>query len=388
MRASIANMAFQERIRSSHSLNTQLVSTLSSTSNTPREVRETSQYITELQSRIEIGTKNLKSLRWKVERLRSEYEVLRDGSTKRLLSKVSGKTEELLAKTSKAEQEYQDALEEQAKANKNLEASQRNLEEAQRSLPHLKDQAAIHAATRSELGDLYNYIFALPHAEYSQETTAKQEIALLQVPISDLQKQIDRESQVLKLLTDARKCLIWSHAAIMNAHGTNSNNFAPISEHHALGVNIVRNAMSTAQLHAMQADLVFNSAQLVQPGIQNMRELKILEERLLLGSSSGPSGVSRLLDIKELTERIGECRAEMVAVIDEVGREIGVAKRRLQRLGEEKEELEGEARDILRRARQEVIGMVVEGREVDGEGREAGADEERQAPVGPPGYSP
>jgi hypothetical protein len=381
-------MTFQERIRSSNSLNTQLISTLSSTPDASREVRETLQYITELLSQIEIGTKNLESLRWRVERLRSEYEVLRDGSTKRLFSKVSGKTDELLAKTSKAEQEYQDAFEEQAKANKNLEASRRNLDEAQRSLPHLRDQAAIQAATRSELDDLYNSIFALPHAEYPQEATAKQEIALLRVPISDLQKQIDIESQALKLLTNARKCLIWSHAAIMNAHSADSNNFVALSEHHALGVNIVQNAMSTAQLHAMQAELVFSSAQLVQPSIQNMKELKILEERCLLGSSSRPGGASRLLDAKELAERIKNCRAEMVPVIDEVGREIGVAKKRVQRLGEEKEELEAEARDILRTARQEVIGMVVEGREVEGEVMEAGTDEEVQAPVGLPGYSP
>ena len=187
MRASIPNMTFQERIRSSYSLNAELASTLSCTSNASREVRETSQYITELRSRIEIGTKNLKSLRLKVETLRSEYEALRDGATKRLFSKVSGKTDELLAKTSKAEEEYQDAFEERAQANKNLQTSQHNLKEAQRSLPHLADQAAIHAATQSELDELQNSIFILPHAEDPQEITAEQEISQLQIPISDLQ---------------------------------------------------------------------------------------------------------------------------------------------------------------------------------------------------------
>jgi hypothetical protein len=93
-----------------------------------------------------------------------------------------------------------------------------------------------------------------------------------------------------------------------------------------------------------------------------MRELKILEERYLLGVSSRTSGASRLLDATELRMRIAECRAETGPAIDNVGKEIGFAKMRLQRSTEEKEELEAEGREILRRARQEVIGMVVEDR--------------------------
>lgn len=386
MRASIANMTFQDRIWSSRSLNTQLVSTLSSISNASREVRETSKYITKLQYRVEIGTNNLKSLRLKVERLRSEYEALRDGSTKRLFSKVSGKSEELLAKTSKAEQEYQDAFEEQAKANKDLEASQHNLEEAQRLLSHLKDQAAIHAATRSELDDLYNSIFALPHPEYPQEITAEREIALLQIPISDLQKQINTESQALKLLTNARKCVIWAYAAIMNAEDAEYISLVTLSESRGLGVTTIRNAMSTAQLHALQAYSAFSSARLIQPSIWNMRELKILEDMCLLATSSAPDKAKRLLDAKELAGKIKECKAEMKPAVTEVGREIGAAEKRMQRLQEEKENLEGEVRDILRRGRREVFEMVVAGRAADEEGREAGT--EGRAPEGPPGYSP
>lgn len=380
-------MTFQERIRFSYSLYNELVTTISITSNASHEVRQTSQYIAELESRIKKGIKNLKSFQPKVERLRSDYEKLRDGSTKRLFSKISGRTDELVTKTSKAEQEYQDALEEQAKAIKNLETSQRNLEEAQCSLSHLNDQAEIHSATVSELDDLYSVIFSLPHAEYPQEITANQEITLLQAQISDLQKQINKESRALKLLTNARKSLLWSQAAIQNAQDADNNKRGPNIEHHLTGLNIVRNAMSTAQLHAMQADSAYTSAQLVQPSIQNMQELKLLEQSFWLGSSYKP-GFYRLLDATELTSKIGKCCMEMKPVVDEVGREIRVAKERVQTLGEEKQELEGEMRDILRRARQQVIGQVIEGSWVDRESREARTDEEEQGPIGPPGYSP
>jgi hypothetical protein len=376
MKASIASMTFQESIRSSYSLNIQLVSTLSDTSNASREARETSQFITDLQSRINIATKNLNALQLRVRRLRCEYEGLRDGSTKRLFSKVSGKTDELLAKTNKAEREYQNKFEEQVIASNNLATSQCDLEEAKLLLPHLQDQAAIHVATLSELDELYSSIFSLPHAEYPQETAANQEIGLLQNSISDLQNQIDTESRALKLLTNTRKCLTWSHAAVQNALNADST-----------GINIVRNAMGIAQLHAMQADSAYDSAKLVQPSIQNMRELKILEENFLLGSSYKP-GSDLLLDSTQLTHKMDKCSTEMKPVIDEVGREILVATERIQRLEEEKNELEGEARDILRKARQEVIEFVVEGGEMATDAREAGTDEDAQAHAEPPMYSP
>lgn len=374
-------MTFQESIRSSYSLNVQLVSTLSDTFNASRESQETSQYITDLQSRINIATKNLNSLQLRVRRLRNEYEGLRDGSTKRLFSKVSGKTDELLAKTNKAQQEYQNKFEEQAIASNNLAAAQCDLEEAKLLLPHLKDQAAIHVATLSELDELYSSIFSLPHAEYPQETAANQEIGLLQISISDLQNQIDTESRALKLLTNARKCLTWSHAAVQNALNADRH------ETHSMGINIVRNAMGIAQLHAMQADSAYDSAQLVQPSIRNMRELKILDESYLLGSSYKP-GADLLLDATQLMHKMDRCSLEMKPVIDEVGREILVAKERMQRLEEEKNELECEARDILRKARQEIIEFVVEGEEVAIDAQEAGTDEDVQAQAEPPMYSP
>jgi hypothetical protein len=377
-------MTFQERIRSSYSLTTELISTISSTSNASREVQETSQYITELSSRILIGTKNLYPLRVKVERLRTEYEALRDGSTKRLFSKISGKTEEHLVKRSQVEQEYQDAFEEQAQAHKNLETSKNNLEEAQVSLADLQDQAAIHTAAVIELDSLHNTIFAIPHAEYPPETTAKREVAHLQIPISDLQKQIDNESQALKLLSTAHKYLIWSHAAALNAEAAGCNPFHT-AEARYLGASIIRNAMSAAQLHAMQAESAYNSAQLVQPGIQDMRELKILE-KYLLGSFEPGQGM-QLLDSKELGKKPRQCMAEIVPAIEDVGREIGVAEERVERLGEEKDELEAEVREVWRRARQEVIEMVMEGREVGGEGMAPGA-EEGEDPGGLPSYTP
>lgn len=383
-RASIADMTFQERIRSSYSLNTELFSTISSTSNASREVRETSQYITELSSRILIGTKNLYPLRVKVERLRTEYEALRDGSTKRLFSKISGKTEEHLVKTSQVEQEYQDAFEEQAQAYKNLETSKNNLEEAQVSLARLQDQAAIHTAAVIELDSLHDTIFALPHTEYSPETAAKQEVAQLQSPISDLQKQIDNETQALKLLANAHKYLIWSQAAILNAEASGYNHFHTAEARH-LAVNIVRNALSTAQLHAMQAESAYDSAQLAQPGIQDLRELKILE-KYLLGSFEPGQGM-QLIDSKELWKKPRQCLAEIIPAIEEVSREIGVAEERAERLGDEKEDLEAEVRDVWRRARQEVIEMVMEGREVVGEGTALGT-EEGEDPGGLPSYSP
>jgi hypothetical protein len=75
-------------------------------------------------------------------------------------------------------------------------------------------------------------------------------------------------------------------------------------------------------------------------------------------------------------------------VINEVGREIWAAKERIQRLEEEKNELEGEARDILRKARQEVIEFVVEGGVVATDAQEVGTDEDVQAHAEPPMYSP
>lgn len=380
-------MTFQGRIRASISLHDQLVSTLSVTSDASREVRETSHYITELQYKIKTATKNLNGHRLRVERLRSGYEGLRDGSTKRLFSKVSGKTDELLARTTHAELEYQDAFEEQAKANKQLETLQQNLTNAQHSLSHLKDQVAIHTATLSELDSLYSSIFSLPHGDYPQETAAAQEIVVIQLSISDLQTQIDSESRVLKLLANARKSLIWSHAAIQNAQDTDRNKGGPFNEHHLPGLSIIRNAMSTAQLHAMQADSAYSAAQLIQPSIRNMRGLKILEESFLLATSYR-ADVNLLLDTTELTSRIGKCGAEMKPVVDEVGRENAIAKGRMQRFEAEKKELEDEARDILRSARQEVIGLIVEGRVTSVEAGHGGVEDGIQAPLEPPGYSP
>jgi len=380
-------MTFQEHIRSSNSLHNQLISTISITSNASHEVRETSHYILELQYQIKIATKNANALRLRVEKLRAGYEGLRDGSTKRLFSKVSGKTDELLAKTTKAELDYQEAFEEQAKAITHLENLRKNLEEAQRSLPHLKDQVAIHKATQSELDDLYSSIFSLPHADYPEEIAANQEIGAIQTSISDLENQINIESQALKLLSNARKCLIWSQAAVQNAQEADHNKGSPFNEHHLAGLSVVRNAMSTAQLHAMQAELAYNSAQKIQPSIQNMQQLEILEETFLIGTSYKP-GWNLLLDATELTSKIGRCTAEIKPAIDDVGKEIGITKERINSLEDEKEELEGEAVDILRRARREVIEFVMGQRSASTADEEDATEEDIEAAVGPPGYSP
>jgi hypothetical protein len=236
-------------------------------------------------------------------------------------------------KTSKAEQEYQSAFEEQARENKNHETAKANLQEAQRSLPNLRDQAAIHNATQTELDDLYASIFSLPHAEYPQETAANAEIALLQVPIAALKKQIETESQALKLLTNAKKYLVWCNAAIMNASDADGNNFLPVSEGHALGINIIRNAMSLAQAHAAQAEAAYSAAQAAQASIQPMKELQILDEKCLLIASPKPGGVARLLDSYELRDRIKRVRGAMGEVVEEVAREVGVAGGRVKRLG-------------------------------------------------------
>lgn len=383
---SIGNQTFQERILSSSSLNNQLISRLSTTSDASRELRETNIYITDLQARIEIGTKNLRSLRWKVEKLRSEYEGLRDGSTNRFFSKLAGRIDDFAARTLRAEQEYEAAFEEQAKVNKDVETYKQSLEEAQRSLPHLEEQAALHAATESELEELYTSIFSLPHADYPQEATANQEIASLQVPISNLQKQIDTESQALKLLINARKCIIWCHGAILNAQDTDSNFKHASIEARDMGNNIMRNAMNTAQLYAVQAEVAYNAAQAVQPSIQDMSSLKILEEKgLIAGASYGTGKVIRLLDLREMRARVKECGAEMGPAIEGVAREVATAKRRVAGLGEEKGELDKEARDVLRRARGEILTIVVEGR---GAGAEVSEATTQETPVEPPSYSP
>jgi chromosome segregation ATPase len=381
-------MTFQQRVQSSYPAYTQILSTLSAHADACREIKEQSRFITELKYRIKNETKNLKTLQSTVEPLRSAYEELRDGPTKRLFSKVPSKTDEQLAKIARAEYEYQGALENLAKADKALETLNQTLADAEHNLPILVNRAAIHTSTLSELDTLYSTLFSIPHESYPAETSADEEIALLQVPISTLQAQIDAETAALKHLSSARKSLVWAHAALQNALDTDLT--TKDSDCSRFGWYMVRNAVSTAQLHAMHAEDAWTAARTSQPGIAEMAKLAVLEEGFMQ-ETQAMGGFINSWPHKALLGRIRDAKTEIQKVAESAAAEETVAKERMRGLKAEKAGLEDEVKEILRRAREIVMEMVCAAG--DGTAGRAGYAElssdveEAHVSYSPPGYS-
>jgi hypothetical protein len=180
-------MTVQERITSAAAQNAQLLKTLSKTDYAASAVKQNKAYIAELEAQIVVDTKNVKTLGFKCDKERSEYEMYRDSHVKRLGYRMRGKKEDFQSKTEKEEREYQDALQILIQAKKRLETLQNNPKDAKAIEPELEAVSTRHTAAQTKLDALYNSIFSSPTPDFPAEDAAEEEVRQQQASYDEIQ---------------------------------------------------------------------------------------------------------------------------------------------------------------------------------------------------------
>lgn len=369
-------MTFQERVLASAPRHTQLLKSLEETSHAAAAAQQTEAYISQLEGQIAAETKTVEKLSWKVSKERTEYETSRNS---------------FAAKTDNEEHEYNDILEAQAKAARNLEMLKANLQEAQDKLPDLKGAAQLHTTYQSELTSLYDTLFSPPQPPFLTLDIATSLLARAQASHTAASKLFDTASQAMQLLTDAQGCFTLALNSVTNALGTRRRDteWAPMTHSFntsgvglgtdgsglADGIGAARNAMAMAQGQAGEAEGLLRQARRLDPMfVQQIVATQVAQPDYFVScgaavgaGSQGRSGKRVAFNLVRFKEKMDVAERELKRAVVECAREVNAAKERVGLLKGEVDEARERLEDAemgVRRAREEIVGRVMDGEDL------------------------
>jgi hypothetical protein len=384
-------MTFKERVLASAPRHIQLHKSLEETSYAAAAARQIEAYISQIDGKIATETKTVEKLHWKVSKERAEYEIFRESHPNSSAQNLLGKSDSFAAKTENEEYKYDDVLEAQAKATRNLETLKANLEEAQAKLPGLKEAAQLHTTYQSELSSLYETLFSAPHPPFLTLDIATSLLGRAQDSYTAASKLFDTASQTVQLLADAQKCLALALNSVTNALDARRRDikWAPITSSFnsslvklgtdglgpAGGIDSERNAMALAQEQAIEAEGLLGRARRLEPNfVKQIATIQVAQLDFLVscgaaeGAGSRGKGGKRVpFNIVRFEEKMDVAERDLKRAVAECTRELNAAKERVgslkREVGEAKDRLE-DAEMGVRMAREEIFRRIVDGEDL------------------------
>jgi chromosome segregation ATPase len=375
-------MAFQQRVLTSAPRHTQLLISIEETSYAAVAAQQTEAYISQLEGQIATETKTVEKLHWKVSKERAEYETFHKPHLNHSAGNLIGTSDSFTAKSEK-EHEYNDVVEAQVKATRNLETLKANLQEAQAKLPGLKREAELHITYQSELTSLYDTLFSPPHPPFLTLDIATSLLARAQASHTAASQPFDAACQAVQLLTDGQKCLSLALNSVTSALDsrrkdtewgvlTTSHPNPPTAGPGKDGSGPA-NAIAIAQGQAREAEGLLGRARRLEPkSVQQIAATQVAQPDFWVScgaavGSQGRGGKRVPFNIVRFKERVDVAERDLKRALAECAREVNAAKERVAllkgKVDEARERLE-DAELGVSRAREEIFRRVVDGEDL------------------------
>jgi len=275
----MAQPTLDQRLRDVSDQNTRLLQTLSDTDYAVSAAQQSDSYIKTLKDQIAAHEVKLRRLTHTVAMEYLDHKKYRDSHVKRVSYWVTGGKDKFQEKASKEEKEWLDAVQKEIQAKNELEQLKVNLKDCESTNAELKNVVNVHQATQRELDELYNKIFQGATPDLPQEDEWEQAVQKSKSDFNAVQARLSAENQVMAILLDADKFMKRALLDIHDAEGAATadlwgvgGSFSEMAE---------RSALSQAQSHVSQVEMLMGQANRLQPAVGHLGEMKIAKQSLM-----------------------------------------------------------------------------------------------------------
>ncbi|KAJ6463531.1 hypothetical protein C8R45DRAFT_522431 [Mycena sanguinolenta] len=256
----------------------QLLAQISELDYVPPALKQQNSYITSIEMDSVKLRCRIKELEKMTKKERKEHESIRDSTVRRFAAKITGRKEKFEAKASKEEREYIEALEQEMQQKAQQEALDTMIAEAKAVHADLENKLAIHDTLKADLAALYSKIFDGPTQAYPEDDALEYQLQKVQTRYNEIQGYLNCESQAVNLLQSAnsamRECMREMNQALSYSQwdiyggGTMSD-------------MMERNALSSAENYANQAQVYVQQARVASPQVQLIGNISIAHGSIL-----------------------------------------------------------------------------------------------------------
>ncbi|KAG9003534.1 hypothetical protein FRB94_003054 [Tulasnella sp. JGI-2019a] len=184
-----------------------LIARLATTDYIPSAYQSNVARIDQLTKEIATKKERVKHLAEKTKAEYNDVQELQRSASKRLFLRLKEGKEGLNKRKMKEETEYLDAFQAEKNEQMSIGTLEKELDVAQKANFDLKKRAESLEQARKRLDELYQDLFGGLTTEYPQEDAAEEAVRNAEVPYTEAQERLNRESQVTALLTKAEKAM-------------------------------------------------------------------------------------------------------------------------------------------------------------------------------------
>jgi len=271
-------MALDERLRGVAAQNSRLLQTLSDTDYAVSAFQQSSSYVATLKKQIAESEKKTKELARTVANEYEDFKEYRDVKFKKLAMLLNGK-KNFQERESKEEREWLDAVQNENRAKKELEHLKLNLVEAEKMNAEMQNLAGINGAAQAELNELYKNLFDGPTPAAPEEDEKENAVKQAENNFNVVQMRLNAENHTKAILLDADKFL---KRAIDDIEHAMSASMADLWGVGGKAAEMAENsALSRAQSHCSQVEMLMGQANRLQPAINHIGEIEIAQQHFL-----------------------------------------------------------------------------------------------------------
>ncbi|EJU05935.1 hypothetical protein DACRYDRAFT_19300 [Dacryopinax primogenitus] len=242
----------------------------------PAALRDNEAAIKSLTERIDASSQQIIVLHKKTNREHKDFAKLQNSAGRRLWVKIKhgGKKDAVEKKLEKEEREFLEALEQEQAAEEVRAAMQTEKDSLASKNPELQQKAGRHKQLKTKLELLYRSLFEGFTPDYPYEDEAEERVRQAEDANTNFQTIVNRESQVMTLLTSAKTCLNNTTDLLHTAQGWNYNNmfggglFADMFEN---------NALIDAKAYACRAQALVQEAKKKQPMVADINDVDVAQ---------------------------------------------------------------------------------------------------------------
>lgn len=349
------------KIQQAASQNALLLQGLSESDAAPSHLAQQNAYIADLVSQVASTTKRVNDLKRKTALELKDHEKYRDSTVRRFAHKASGRKERFSEKAAKEEKEYFDAIQAQKGAEDELSYLTQLKAEAEIQKSRFETEAQRHQQLQASLDALYNSIFTGPTPEFPDEDQKEQACTSASQQVRNLNQQLSHDRHILFLLGQTSSKLSEARNSLDSAYG--------MSQYDMFGGGQMasmqkRNHLERAESAIQQVRMLQSQIQQAAPDIPDLGSIVIS-----IGSIWSDVVFDNIFSDMQMHDQIKESMAHVDQAGNKCGDIIRGREQALTRLEAEvrsAQELLGEKRSELQRAREEAFSRVSGGGMVGG----------------------
>ncbi|KAK3721762.1 hypothetical protein LTR37_002927 [Vermiconidia calcicola] len=290
----------------------------------PPALKQSSDYIADLQSQIKSTDKELARLHPITEKERDDHVKYRDSKVRRFAHKLGGSKgeEKFTAKQEKEEREFLEAWQHEREAKERREELGKALEQTEKEKRTLDDYAKKHEQAQKQLDQLYSGIFSGPTPEVPGEDQKEEGVRQAQGRYEQCHAQLGHDNYATECLQRASASLSRALREMDSARSSsNMDRFGGGT----IADMMERSALSSAQANLTECNRAVDEARRSQPAVPALSGVSIDHGHML----SDVLFDSFFADMAQ-HDRIKDSQAQMQRAMEQLQKTISEQNQRVQ----------------------------------------------------------